>query len=90
MASFFLGLFEHVFGCSHSRTTFPITPSGSRAIASHRDTNGWKGTYVVCLKCGKEFDYDWKTMKVATKGLSSRAVKLIPGLENESSSILSR
>jgi hypothetical protein len=22
------------------------------------------GTYVVCLDCGKEFPYDWKTMKM--------------------------
>ncbi|MGA2273258.1 MAG: hypothetical protein ABSH00_06865 [Bryobacteraceae bacterium] len=22
------------------------------------------GTYVVCLDCGKEFAYDWRTMRV--------------------------
>ena len=42
-----------IFGCSHQRTTFPITPL--------RKTNG---TYVACLDCGQEFSYDWKTMRV--------------------------
>ena len=23
-----------------------------------------KGTYVVCLDCGKEFDYNWKEMRI--------------------------
>jgi hypothetical protein len=23
-----------------------------------------RGTYVVCLDCGKEFAYDWRTMRV--------------------------
>jgi hypothetical protein len=22
------------------------------------------GTYVVCLDCGKEFDYNWKDMRI--------------------------
>jgi hypothetical protein len=42
-----------VFGCSHPRTTFPITP-----------TKKSNSTYVACLECGKEFSYDWKTMRV--------------------------
>ena len=42
-----------IFGCSHQSTTFPLTPL--------RKTNG---TYVVCLDCGKEFAYDWKTMRI--------------------------
>lgn len=44
-------LFNLLFGCKHSRTTFPLTPAG-------------RSTYVVCLSCGKEFRYDWKSMRV--------------------------
>lgn len=22
------------------------------------------GTYIVCLDCGKEFDYNWKEMRI--------------------------
>ncbi len=45
-----------MFGCSHKRTTFPITARGSQSAR--------KGTYVCCLDCGEEFDYNWKEMKV--------------------------
>jgi len=47
-----------LFGCSHPRTTFPLTP-GRRGAAQ----TGSK-TYVVCLDCGKEFAYDWEEMRV--------------------------
>jgi hypothetical protein len=46
-----------IFGCSHKRTTFPLTPTRK----SKRS-----GTYIVCLKCGKEFDYNWKEMRVGS------------------------
>ena len=53
--------FESLFGCNHNRTTFPITRGrksfGAQATAASR-------TYVVCLDCGKEFAYDWKSMRV--------------------------
>src|ERR1700723_2206515 len=50
-----------VFGCRHSRYSFPITmrPNARRATAVRT------GTYVVCLDCGREFSYDWQEMKVA-------------------------
>jgi hypothetical protein len=49
-----------LFGCSHGRTTFPITP-GRRPVAAgvHRH-----GTYVACLDCGQEFSYNWDEMRV--------------------------
>ncbi len=52
--------FRALFSCSHQRTTFPLTP-GRRTVAP-----GAKrlGTYVVCLDCGKEFAYDWESMRV--------------------------
>ncbi len=42
-------LFEVVFGCRH-RLTFPMTRRGTHF------------TYQTCVRCGAEFDYDWKTM----------------------------
>jgi hypothetical protein len=49
-------LFNTLFGCSHQRTTFPLTPMHSQR----------NGTYVTCLDCGQEFDYDWKTMRMGS------------------------
>ncbi len=46
-------LLNSLFGCSHQRTTFPLTPNHKMASATHRH-----GTYVVCLDCGQEFRYD--------------------------------
>lgn len=48
-----------LFGCSHRRTTFPLTPSRKMACATNRH-----GTYVVCLDCGQEFRYNWKEMQI--------------------------
>ena len=49
------------FGCSHQRTTFPLTPARKSiafpAAAAAR-------TYVVCLDCGKEFAYNWADMRI--------------------------
>jgi len=53
-----IGIFERVFGCSHKKTTFPITRTGRSA------TDGPKAAYIVCLECGREFDYDWQAMKI--------------------------
>jgi len=48
------------FGCSHSDTTFPITPGRKSQMSStHRH-----GTYVVCLDCGQEFQYNWAEMRI--------------------------
>jgi hypothetical protein len=50
---------DTLFGCSHKRITFPITIRQKRARATVPS-----GTYVVCLDCGGEFEYDWEDMKV--------------------------
>jgi hypothetical protein len=42
-----------VVGCRHRRTTFPLTVGGR--------------TYVCCLSCGREFEYDWQGMWRARK-----------------------
>ena len=52
-------LLNVLFGCSHRRTTFPFTP-----VRKVGKSNGRNGTYVVCLDCGKEFDYDWQEMRI--------------------------
>ena len=59
----FQSLINMLLGCSHQRTTFPITPSrkaASNSISAPRRS----GTYVTCLDCGQEFDYDWKAMRI--------------------------
>ena len=54
-------LWDVMFGCRHSRYSFPLTiRPGSRRAAS-----GHLGTYVVCLDCGREFKYDWQEMHIA-------------------------
>ena len=56
-------IFNTLFGCSHQRTTFPLTPgrrhAGPPVLGAPRN-----GTYVVCLDCGKEFAYNWNEMRV--------------------------
>jgi hypothetical protein len=47
-------LITAVFGCSHERTTFPRTPKPGSSSTE---------TYVTCLNCGKNFEYDWKEMR---------------------------
>jgi hypothetical protein len=60
------------FGCAHRRTTFPLTIA-RRAGA----TNGGK-TYVTCLDCGKEFDYNWSEMKVGAPVNQSQRPSIVP------------
>ena len=57
----FTKMIDAVFGCRHSRYSFPITMRAN----SRRATAVRAGTYVVCLDCGREFSYDWQEMKVA-------------------------
>jgi len=56
-----LGLFDYLFGCYHKNFSFPITKKRGQRLSPAASVTG---TYVVCLDCGKEFAYDWKTMKV--------------------------
>jgi hypothetical protein len=59
----FQSLIDTLFGCSHQRTTFPLTPARRNGVPALSTTQRG-GTYVTCLDCGKEFAYDWKTMRV--------------------------
>lgn len=56
-------LLNALLGCSHRRTTFPITPA-RKAGFSPASGGARYGTYVVCLDCGKEFGYDWSEMRI--------------------------
>jgi len=56
----FQSILNTVFGCSHRRTTFPLTPQ--RKAASPGAVRN--GTYVVCLDCGREFAYNWDEMRL--------------------------
>ena len=62
-------LIEAVFGCWHSRYSFPITV---RRDCRRNQAASLTGTYVVCLDCGKEFPYDWKEMKVISSSWEQR------------------
>ena len=56
-------LLDIFFGCWHKNYSFPITvKAGQRRTGAASPT----GTYVVCLDCGKEFPYDWRSMKVVS------------------------
>jgi hypothetical protein len=58
----FSRILDVLFGCTHSRYSFPITvKKGVRSRAAFPT-----GTYVVCLNCGKEMPYDWKQMKIVS------------------------
>jgi hypothetical protein len=62
-------LIDAVFGCWHSRYSFPVTIRGT---ARRPQAGALTGTYVVCLDCGKEFPYDWQEMKVITSPAERR------------------
>lgn len=53
---------DHLFGCSHGRTGFPITIKTSVTADDGQQTT-LADTYVVCLDCGRTFDYDLTTMR---------------------------
>ena len=55
--------FNVVFGCRHSRYSFPQT---IRRATRRPQAAALTGTYVVCLDCGKEFAYDLQEMKIIT------------------------
>jgi hypothetical protein len=62
-------LYDTLFGCRHSRYSFPVTIRGS---ARRPQAGALTGTYVVCLDCGKEFPYDWDEMRIITSPAERR------------------
>jgi len=48
-----------LLGCSHKKTSFPITRP-RKAPQARRLRN----TYIVCLACGEELPYSWSEMRI--------------------------
>ena len=70
----FSRLMDAMFGCWHSRYSFPITVRGG----SRRNRAAFRtGTYVVCLDCGKELAYDWQEMRVVSERSRDAAASLV-------------
>jgi hypothetical protein len=61
-------LFDLIFGCCHRRCSWPLTVRQPRTR-----------TYVTCLSCGAEFDYDLQTMQRSRP----KTVKLTPKAQQE-------
>src|SRR3569623_121967 len=53
-------LYAIIFGCFHSRTTFPMTVTTN----SPQDGEAHQRTYVTCLHSGEEHAYNWQKMKI--------------------------
>ncbi len=51
-----------LFFCAHRKTTFPLTIRRDPPVRSMAPRP--RGTYVVCLECGKQFPYNWETLRV--------------------------
>jgi hypothetical protein len=49
-------------GCTHRRTTFPITLRVG--VSTDGRQIGPPETYLVCLSCGRHLAYDWTAMRV--------------------------
>ncbi len=69
---------KSLFGCFHRKTTFPMRPPSRDAVSS---VDARRSNYVVCLDCGKEFEYDWNAMRIG----ASRAPKPLPAAHRPSS-----
>ena len=50
-------LFNLLFRCRHRRLTRPITPINAGGVPQG-------SPYVVCLDCGKRFEYDPENMRI--------------------------
>ena len=53
--------------CRHRKTSQPFAPVAARSSSK----SSWDPVpngrhYVVCLDCGKEFDYDWTQMRIVS------------------------
>src|ERR1700756_3889934 len=58
-----------LFGCRHSRYSFPVTIRGANR---RPQAAALTGTYVACLDCGRGFPFDWQQMKGITSSSEPR------------------
>lgn len=56
--SFLKVILDGLFACPHRHMTMPIT------------TRRGHDPYVVCLDCGKAFNYDWKEMRLGAERIN--------------------
>jgi hypothetical protein len=66
------GFTDWLCGCSHPRTTFPIT------LRAEGEPSTQAETYMVCLECGRHLAYDWTRMCLAkpeAAGNTARALQ---------------
>jgi hypothetical protein len=56
-------LAARLIGCSHRRTSFPITLRANSGLDGQPAAPA--ETYVVCLGCGRHLAYDWNTLCIA-------------------------
>ncbi len=54
--------------CRHRHISQPFSTASNRKASAQADwdsiTTQESGPYVVCLDCGKHFEYDWSRMRV--------------------------
>lgn len=53
-------MIDWLLGCSHSKTSRVFTLRVRRKLTCQQ----YKLTYIVCLDCGKEFEYDLENMRI--------------------------
>jgi hypothetical protein len=54
--------------CRHRHTSQPFAAASARAAAgSSWEPVGTNRHYVVCLDCGRKFDYDWQNMRIVDR-----------------------
>jgi hypothetical protein len=70
MISKLFEMYDALFGCKHSRYSFPVT---ARKGTRRPQAAALTGTYVACLDCGRELPYDWEEMKVIASPEQHRA-----------------
>jgi hypothetical protein len=59
---------EWLGGCGHHKTTFPMTLRAG--VCADAKLNSPSDTYIVCLQCGRQFPYDWRTMQITKRRTS--------------------
>jgi len=70
-------LLQTFFGCSHRKTTFPLTPRQSRGSGESRTLQAKGQTYIACLDCGKELPYDWDKMQTIKPSALTRRMPVL-------------